>query len=143
LIRKITIAALLLTSAVLFYLAHKSNCDTEADKTEQKQVWTSATNQFLIDLIEDGTSLSKDLSELTDAKNVNRDWTFFQMRDGKIKEWTSNEWMPDSAVFTKSEPHLHQHQSGWELVVPLKEQTAILSYKLTRSGRICYTHSRA
>ena len=132
-IRKITIAALLLTSAVLFYLAHKSNCDTEADKTEQKQVWTSATNQFLIDLIEDGTSLSKDLSELTDAKNVNRDWTFFQMRDGKIKEWTSNEWMPDSAVFTKSEPHLHQHQSGWELVVPLKEQTAILSYKLTRS----------
>jgi len=133
LIRKIVISALLITSAVLFYLAHKSNCDTEADKTEQKQVWTAATNQFLTDLIQQGTALGEDITSNSSVKNINEAWTFFRMQNGKMTDWSSNEWMPDSAVFTRSEPYLHQHQSGWELVVPLTDQKAILSYKLTRS----------
>ena len=132
-IRKTIISVLLGLSVVLFFIAHRYTWDSDAKNKAQKVSWVSATDVFLVDLIAEGSAYleglqSSDLSSISQTK-----WSYFKRENGKISIWTSNEWMPDSSVFSNTKPRVFQHKTGWELIIPHPDENAILSYTLTRT----------
>jgi two-component system, NtrC family, nitrogen regulation sensor histidine kinase NtrY len=132
LIRKIVISISLVLAVTLFVIANRSNCDNETDKSTQKAEWTESTNVFLTDLIREGLEISDSLSGQVTPKLSMSSWAYFKRNELTIVDWTSNEWHPDSSAFGKANPFLHEHQTGWELVIPMPNN-AILTYRLTRN----------
>lgn len=131
-IRKISITLLLLISVVLFFIANRSTCNNETDKSAQKVEWTKLTNSFLTELIAEGESIRDSVNTDSTVNLKSTNWAYFKLESGKITDWTSNEWFPDSAAFGYEKSQLHEHQTGWELIVPLKHKQTILTYRLTR-----------
>lgn len=133
-IRKIVITCLLITSVVLFIVANRSNCNNEADKNAQKAGWTEQTNSYLSEIIQEGSALKDSLQAgKTSLINTKSPWAYFVRSNGLITEWTSNEWFPDSLAFRQHAPHLHPHETGWDLIIPVVQNESILTYRLTRN----------
>lgn len=132
-IRKIAISVFLLSGIFLFYLANQSVCTSEEEQENQTEKWSAQTNDFLSDIIEEANHFLDTVTDVEHHAFHQNRFDYFAKTNQKISHWSTNEWLPDSAAFSKTEPSLHEHQSGWDLVIPVEPQKSILTFKLLRN----------
>ncbi|MFT5725493.1 MAG: two-component system nitrogen regulation sensor histidine kinase NtrY, partial [Bacteroidia bacterium] len=109
----------------------------------QKQDWTALTNTFLNDLIKEGKSIQDTINTGSIVDINQQGWQYYRKAGGTLVDWTTNEWLPDSSAFRLKTAGLQKHATGWDLVVPFADETAILTYGLTReeSGQFRYQNN--
>ncbi|MCB9262020.1 MAG: hypothetical protein H6607_06570 [Flavobacteriales bacterium] len=123
--RKVGISLCILIS-VLLILWPKGRSVVDHDQLHKKQLsLTEKTNEFLLEVIKEAPEIVKKKSDLP------WHWRVFEQQNGLLTNWTSNDWLPDSSLFHLSKPTLYQHNGGWDLVIPVTENT-LCTRKLTR-----------
>ena len=101
---------------------------TESKDTRTTQ-WTEAANSYLASQ----TNAIKNWDQ-PNAQNNNlpKNWNVFIGQNNTLTNWTSNEWLPDSTTLNATDLDIVQHAAGWDLVVPLENQSGIACLPIMR-----------
>jgi signal transduction histidine kinase len=131
-----------LVSGILFLNSNRKPSKSSNVVESENQHYTELANQFISETIEEAYEIKDSLAVNSHFLEESETWAYFEAEQNQVVYWSSNEWLPDSSMWRFTTPVVVEHNSGWDLIVPL-EINKILTHKLTRkaAGRFSSVNS--